>query len=104
MSVSVGAVTKVEDLAEDRTHSGERVELPLLHLLEQTGELRVAGDGRFEMAPRAGRRDGEDLGGEVAATTLLEAGCAAVGLDRGPELVDPRAVHRIREDDRRLRR
>ena len=92
MSVSVGAVlvAKMEDLAKDRTHSGERVELPLLNLVEQTGELGIPGHGRLEMAAGAGRGDREDLGGEVAATPFLETGCGGMGLDRCPKLVDPR--------------
>src|SRR6266581_372229 len=103
MSASVGAVfvAKVEDLVKDRTHRAQRVELSPLDLLEQAGELGILGDGRLEVPTRTRRRDGEDLGGEVAAPALFETARDAVRLDCVPELADPDPRERVGEDHRR---
>src|SRR5439155_1013483 len=50
---------------------------------------------------RTRRRDGEDLGGEVAAPALLETTRDAVRLDCVPELADPDPGERVGEDHRR---
>src|SRR5439155_27150445 len=104
MSASVGAVliAKVEDPAKDRTHGAQRVEFAPLHLLEQSCELGVVGDGRLEVPARARGGNGEHLRGDVAPAALLEPARVAVRLDRLPELGDAGAVERVREDDGRL--
>src|SRR6478735_5356333 len=68
-----------EDLAKNRTHRTQRVELAALDLFEQPHELRVLGDGGLEMPAGAGGGDGEDLGREISPTALLEPGRRAVG-------------------------
>src|SRR5438067_1456415 len=50
MSASCGAVlvANLEHLPQDLLHRRQRIELPLLHFLEQSPQLRVVGDGVFE--------------------------------------------------------
>src|SRR5918992_5138164 len=75
MSVGVGAVSVFIDLEHpnhDLSDRGEGVELPPLHLVEQTSQLRIVGHGLLEMELRTGRGDREDLPGEILAPTLVE--------------------------------
>src|SRR5579884_1627262 len=107
MSASVGAVAVAnpEHLLQDLTDRRERVELALLHVLEQAAQLRVLLNLRLQMPPRARRGDAEDLGREVPSPARLELALRleprAMLLDLLPELGDPLAPDRLGEHDGR---
>src|SRR4051794_28335743 len=106
-SASVGAVfvANVEHPLKDVTHRRERVELPLLHLVEQPAQLWIVAHGLLDVTAGARGGDLEDLAGEVAATAQLELPLgfqpAAVLGDLLRERLDPLAAHRLGEHDRR---
>src|SRR2546421_10570823 len=93
MSASVGPAVSVANLEHplhDLANRRQRVELTVLHLVEQPTQLGIVGDGTLEMRFCPRRCDGEDLSREVLAPPLLEDALAleerAVLFDLGPEL------------------
>src|SRR5438105_7494970 len=74
ISLRVGAVStaKLEHLPHDLANRAQRVELPLLDLVEEPPQLGVVRDGFLQMRPRPRRRDREHLAREVAAALLLQ--------------------------------
>src|SRR4051794_12585765 len=105
-SAGVGAVfvANVEHLLKDVTHRGERVEPPLLHLVEQTPQLRVVLYRLLDVPARARRCDLEHLAREIAPPPLLELALGveprAVLRNLRSERVEPLAAHRLGKDDR----
>src|SRR5438132_4950668 len=89
ISLSVGAVStaNLEHLPHDLADRTQRVELPLLNLVEKPPQLRILGDRFLEMGFCPRRRNGEDLAGEIAATLLLQP---PLGLEEGAVLLDLR--------------
>src|SRR5262249_16611363 len=70
MSASVGAVrsvAKMEHLLHYLPHGRQRIQLAPLHLVEQAAQLRVVGDGLFEMRLCTAEGDRKPLAGEVLA-------------------------------------
>src|SRR6266550_6998972 len=109
MSASVGAIcliAKLEHLLHDLSNCGQRVELPSLHLVEQTPKLRIVYHRLLEMSLGAAGCDGEHLPREILAPSLLELSpgfeIRAMRLDLLPQLRDVLPGGRLGEDDRRL--
>src|SRR5918997_3483095 len=95
----------MKDLLKYLPNRAERVEFPSLHLVEQSAELGIVGDGLFEVSLRPGRSDREDLTGEVLSAPLVQQPVRLeVGAVRGdlfPELLDALLLQRVGQDDRR---
>src|SRR5204863_3559789 len=108
-SASVGAVrsvAKVEHLLHYLPYRRQRIELALLHFVEQPPQLRIVGDGLLQMCLCPPRRDREHLAGEVLPPPLLEPALllevCAVPLDLLPKLRDVLAARRLGQHDRGL--
>src|SRR3954467_13074445 len=74
-SASVGAVrsvAKVEHLLHYLPYRRQRIELALLHFVEQPPQLRIGGAGLRQMSFCPPGRDREHLAGEVLPPPLLE--------------------------------
>src|ERR671932_1263611 len=69
MSATVGAVLTaidLEDLGEYLLDRRQRIQLALLHLVEDTAQLRIFAHRALEVALRAQRGDREDLAREIS--------------------------------------
>src|SRR5438445_3953959 len=95
---------ELEDLCQDLADGRQRVELALLHLIEQPCELGVVRHRALEVGLRPRGGDREDLGGEIAAAAFLASALAleegAVLLDLLPELWHVLAALRLGQQDR----
>src|SRR4051794_7905607 len=105
-SARVGASisTDLEHTLQHLLDCTQWIEPALLYLVEEPAQLLVPGDRPLEVRLRACRREREHLRGEPLAAAALERArrleVRAVRVDRGPQLVDRRALDRLRQDDR----
>src|SRR5207244_4187748 len=109
MSASVGAIcfiAKLEHLLHDLFHGSQWVELPPLHLVEKTTQLRVVRNRLLKMRLRATGCNGEHFTGKILAPALLQPPLqlqiGAMLLDLAPQLRDVLTACRLGEHDRRL--
>src|SRR4051812_13719681 len=97
VAARVGLVGEVEHGLEDGMHRGERIELTPFDAVQEAPQLGIVGDRVLQMPARAGGGDREDLGGQVAAPSLVERAIAlepfTVRRDRLPKLGDALAAH-----------
>src|ERR1700675_4052771 len=109
MSPSVGAIcciAKLEHLLHDLFHGSQWIELPPLHLVEKTAQLRVVRDRLLKMRLRATGCNSEHFSAESVAPALPEAPprphIGAMLLDLGPQLRNVFPARGFGEHDLRL--